>query len=75
MKRNGAERIGFDKLRISFVPFRSVPESKNVAGLCILPFHPPLYLSHTLQNGSDGIETPMTVVPLKRGYVNIIKPR
>ena len=23
MKRNGTERIGFDKLRISFIPFRS----------------------------------------------------
>ena len=39
LKRNGTEWIGFEKLRISFVPFcsipiRSVPESKNVAGIC-----------------------------------------
>ena len=38
LKKNGTEWIGFEKLRISFVPFRSVPfrsvpESKNVAGL------------------------------------------
>ena len=36
-----------------------VPPLRN-----IIPFHPPLDLSHTLHNGCAGIGTPMTVIHL-----------